>query len=110
MADPIAEFLERAKAAEAKKIESALDEYKNNPGRLTHGPEENNLNGNYNQGKGTWDLYLIDRLSPDLVLVYASRLGAMYRKVRTTNLTSPTPKAVKDVLLRDKYAVFGASS
>jgi len=109
MADQIDEFLKNAKEAEARKLEAALDEYKNNPGRLTHGPEENNLNGSYSQGRGTWDLYLIDKLSPDLVLVYSSRLGAMYRKVRRSNLTAPTPRAVKDQLLRDKYAVFGES-
>ena len=107
MADPIAEFLASAKATEAKKLASAMDDFKNHPGRLTHGPEENNLNGSYNQGAGTWDLYLIDQLSPDLVLIYASKLGAMYRKVRSANLASPTPKSVKDELLRDKYAVLG---
>jgi hypothetical protein len=105
MRDPIKNLLAEVKTVEQERLAKAMDGVDTHPGRLTHGPEVNNLAGPYSQGTGVWSLFLIERLSSDVVHLHLSHMALMYRKVRESNQTNPTPRGVKDILLRDRYFV-----
>jgi len=77
---------------------------------LTVGPEVNNLSSTYAAGAGVWNLFYLDKTSPDLLLIFQSMLGMVYRKTDETNKTPTIPRRVKDLLLKDKFPVHAFGS
>lgn len=101
----LSKVLEQAKLAEKTSLEKYEAELSGPIDLLTDGPEVNNLSSAFAAGKGVWNLFYLDRPSPDLLLTFQSMMGMVYRKVDEANKTPNIPRSVKDLLLKDKFPV-----
>ncbi len=74
---------------------------------LTYGPNANELFGEipFNEGTAIYDVYLLQQISSDIILMYGSFYAQMYRKTRTVSRARHTPRSVKDQLLREYFPV-----
>ena len=74
---------------------------------LTYGPSPNELFAEipFNEGTAIYDVYLLQQISSDIILMYGSFYSQMYRKSRSRNRAKHTPRAVKDRLLREYFPV-----
>ena len=98
-------LLAAAKANEAKSTQPGVESGALTIEQLTFGPDENNLGGKYVHGPGAWDLKFVDKISPDIMLLFASRMAQVYKRVNHTNVTPPIDRKVKDILLKERYPV-----
>lgn len=101
----VEELIESAVAAESEVIQKALLEGGLTSEQLTFGPDVNNLSGSYTQPKAAWDFKYVDKLSPDILLIFLSKMAQAYRKTRHPNITAPLTRAAKDTILLDRYPV-----
>jgi len=107
MADLLDNLLYTLTQDQAQRDQEAADGLKNHPGRITFGPDENNLTGPYATGNGVWSLSLIDKMSPDIAHAFLTRMGMMYLKVRRPNQTPYVTRDVKEVLINEKFLILG---
>jgi len=103
--DVIDSLLTTAKEEEQKRINKARADFADVNEQLTFGPEESTLSGSYAAGKGVWDIHFVDKLSPDVILMYLARMKQMYLAMSQPNQTGPTPRRVKDTILKDLFPV-----
>ena len=105
MSNPIKKALLKIKQEEEDALRKAETDFLPGQDSLTIGPDINSISGNYSVGPGSWNIHYVDKLSPDIILMYLARMSAMYTKVGSTNRTGPVPRSVKDVLLKDNFYV-----
>ena len=74
---------------------------------LTYGPNPNELSAEipFNQGTGIYDVFLLQQISADILLMYGSFYSQMYRKTGDLNRSRNIPRAVKDRLLKENFPV-----
>ena len=101
----INDLIAKSKEAESKSVQSGVLDGTLTIEQLTYGPEANNLGGKYVHGKGAWDIKFVDKLSPDIILLFASRMAQMYLQTDSPNSTRATTRRVKDVLVKEHYPV-----
>ncbi len=106
----IKDLIAAAKVKESNPIQPGILDGTLSAEQLTHGPEENNLGGKYMQGDGAWDIKFIDKLSPDVLLLFSSRMAQMYQHTNQHNLTQPMTRQAKDILLKERYPVHQLST
>lgn len=70
---------------------------------LTFGPFGNNLSSDYAFDKGAWSINFIDKMSPDIVIIFLSKLSQLYRKTDVPTLSLPIRRNVKDMLVKDNF-------
>lgn len=71
--------------------------------QLTLGPEDNTLSGDYRAGDGVWNIHFCADITADILLIYQAKLAQMYRAVRSPNLSAPIPRAIKDLLIKERF-------
>lgn len=74
---------------------------------LTYGPNPNELTAEipFNQDTAIYDVFLLQQISPDILLMYGSFYSQMYIKTQTFNRSRNIPRAVKDRLLKEHFPV-----
>ena len=70
---------------------------------LTYGPFGNNLSQDYAFGQGSWNVNFLDKLNPDIVIIFLSKMCLMYRQANKVTMTLPIRREVKDILLKDNF-------
>ena len=105
MSTAIQELIAQTKLLEEKTLQPTIAAGSMPIEQLTFGPDENNLGGSYTHGNGVWDIKFLDKLSPDIWMLYLSRAAQMYRQTNQPNLTTPLPRGAKDLILKERYPV-----
>jgi hypothetical protein len=74
---------------------------------LTYGPNINEVQSEipFNQGTAIYDVYLLQQLSSDIILIYGSLYSQLYRRTRSANRSRHTPRSVKDQLFKENFPV-----
>jgi hypothetical protein len=70
---------------------------------MTLGPTDNEVAIEYSFDGAAHSIVFTNRVSPDLVLVHQMRMGGFYRKLAAPVALTPTPRSVKDQIIRDTF-------
>ena len=68
---------------------------------MTFGPTLNEVSTDYQVRDGAHTIIFANKVSPDMLLVHQSKLVGFYVKLDSSDTVDPTPRAVKDLILRD---------
>ena len=73
------------------------------------GPGYNEYATTYKFGKGAHNIRLLNRVSADILLVHMAKMVGFYLKVGSSVLTTPVPRAAKDMIVKEsKFIDFTA--
>jgi hypothetical protein len=73
----------------------------NKAGFLTLGPSDNEVSTDYATKDGAHVIIFANKVSPDMVLVHQSKFVGFYKKLRSQDEVEPTPRSIKDLILKD---------
>lgn len=67
----------------------------------TTGPNVNEKSVKYAHGDGAHSIIVLERVSPDILLVHQSKMVGFYKKVSPKTPIDPVPRDVKHLMLKD---------
>lgn len=100
------DLLANIKEEEAALLAAPMGDLERNPDRMTYGPRDNSISGNFTVGKGSWNIHYAAEISPDIIHSFMCRMAVMYRRTKSPLQTRITPRRVRDSLLREDFVVF----